>query len=174
MVMSFENLWTIKFFKFIQLSDKRFLNIITRTCLGSCLVGLYFVLFYYLFTFYWILVKSFFARDIWDKVLKNGPSQTCGEQPLKNFTWSIIEYFVPFITQLVIYNGKRCRIFFVCMYIYYVYLQIAISIVHVLDIKPGVTIKMKDEDCLSLMLGKLNPQTVWLIWCVTLHIENLF
>ena len=52
--------------------------------------------------------------------------------------------------------------------------QIAISIVHVLDIKPGVTIKMKDEDCLSLMLGKLNPQTVWLIWCVTLCIENLF
>lgn len=30
------------------------------------------------------------------------------------------------------------------------------------DIKPGVTIKMKDEDCLSLMLGKLNPQTAFM------------
>lgn len=92
MVMSFENLWTIKFFKFIQLSDKPFLNIITRTCLGSCLVGLYFVLFYYLFTFYWILLKSFFARDIWDKVLKNGPSQTCGVQPLKNLNCYDLPY----------------------------------------------------------------------------------
>ena len=27
----------------------------------------------------------------WDKVFKNGPSKICGRQPLKNFTWSIIE-----------------------------------------------------------------------------------
>ena len=25
----------------------------------------------------------------------NGPSKICGRQPLKNFTWSILEYFVP-------------------------------------------------------------------------------
>ena len=31
----------------------------------------------------------------WDKVSKNGPSKTCGRQLLKNFTWSILEYFVP-------------------------------------------------------------------------------
>ena len=44
--------------------------------------------------------KSFFlkyqiARMKWDKVFKNGPSKICGRQPLKNFTWSILEYFVP-------------------------------------------------------------------------------
>ena len=31
--------------------------------------------------------------DIWDKVFKNGPSKICGRQPLKNVTWSILEYF---------------------------------------------------------------------------------
>ena len=30
----------------------------------------------------------------WDKVFKNGPSRICGRQFLKNFTWSILEYFV--------------------------------------------------------------------------------
>ena len=33
--------------------------------------------------------------DKWDKVFKNGPSEICGRQPLKQFTWSILEYFVP-------------------------------------------------------------------------------
>ena len=30
-----------------------------------------------------------------DKVFKKGPSKICGRQPLKNFAWSIVEYFVP-------------------------------------------------------------------------------
>ena len=40
---------------------------------------------------------------IWDTVFKNGLSKICGRQPLKylkgyaNFTWSILEYFVPMI-----------------------------------------------------------------------------
>ena len=29
------------------------------------------------------------------KVFENGPSKICGRQRLKNFTWSILEYFVP-------------------------------------------------------------------------------
>ena len=33
---------------------------------------------------------------IWDKVFKNGPSKTCGRQPMKKFTWSILEYFFPY------------------------------------------------------------------------------
>ena len=33
---------------------------------------------------------------IWAKVFKNGPSQICGRQPSKNFTWFILEYFVHF------------------------------------------------------------------------------
>ena len=48
--------------------------------------------------------------NIWFKVFKNGPSKICGRQPLKNlkgdgllrhfmiftnFSWSILEYFVP-------------------------------------------------------------------------------
>ena len=35
---------------------------------------------------------------IWDKVFQNGPSKICGRQPLENFTWSILEYFVPYST----------------------------------------------------------------------------
>ena len=31
----------------------------------------------------------------WDKVFKKGPCKICGRQPLKNCTWSILEYFVP-------------------------------------------------------------------------------
>ena len=30
-----------------------------------------------------------------EKLFKNGPSKICERQPLKNFTWSIFEYFVP-------------------------------------------------------------------------------
>ena len=35
--------------------------------------------------------------DIWHKVFKNGPSKICGRQPLNNFTWSVLEYFVSFV-----------------------------------------------------------------------------
>ena len=31
---------------------------------------------------------------IWDKILKNGPSKTCERQPLKKFTWHILEFFI--------------------------------------------------------------------------------
>ena len=31
----------------------------------------------------------------WVKVFKNGPSKICGRQPLKDFTWSILEYLDP-------------------------------------------------------------------------------
>ena len=33
---------------------------------------------------------------IWEKIFKNGPSKICGRQSLKNFTLSILEYFVPY------------------------------------------------------------------------------
>ena len=33
---------------------------------------------------------------MWVKVFKNGPSKICGRQSLKNFTWSILEYFDPY------------------------------------------------------------------------------
>ena len=35
-------------------------------------------------------------KIIWVKVFKNGPSKICRRQLLKNFTWSILEYFVPY------------------------------------------------------------------------------
>ena len=35
------------------------------------------------------------AIQKWVKVFKNGPSKICGRQPLKNFTWFIIEYLDP-------------------------------------------------------------------------------
>ena len=31
------------------------------------------------------------------QIFKSGPSKICGRQSLKNFTWSTLEYFVPFI-----------------------------------------------------------------------------
>ena len=34
--------------------------------------------------------------DIWNKVFKNGPSKICGRRSFKNFTWFILDYFVPF------------------------------------------------------------------------------
>ena len=44
------------------------------------------------------------VEDIWDKLFKNGPSKICGRQPLKNFTWSILEYFVPHIVLESLYS----------------------------------------------------------------------
>ena len=53
------------------------------------------------------------ASNIWDKVFKSGPSKICGRQSLKNlkeygllkssinFTWPTLEYFVPYINQLL-------------------------------------------------------------------------
>ena len=38
-----------------------------------------------------------FKHIIWDKVFKNGPNKICGRQPLKDFTWSVLDNFVPFI-----------------------------------------------------------------------------
>ena len=32
------------------------------------------------------------------KYSKNGPNKSCGRQPLKIFTWSILKYFVPNVT----------------------------------------------------------------------------
>ena len=56
------------------------------------------------------LRNSHFIQPVCDKVFKNGPSKTCGGQPLKNlkgysllqasFTWSILEYFVPYVFTL--------------------------------------------------------------------------
>ena len=34
-----------------------------------------------------------------DETPENGPSKICGRQPLKNFTYSILEYFVPNVRQ---------------------------------------------------------------------------
>ena len=41
--------------------------------------------------------KSNMYRSVsykWDKLFKNRPSKVCGRQPLKNFTCSVLEYFV--------------------------------------------------------------------------------
>ena len=41
----------------------------------------------------------------WVNVLKNGPSKICRRQPLKDFTWSILEYLDPNVT-LALYEFK--------------------------------------------------------------------
>ena len=33
-----------------------------------------------------------------DQCKMNGPGKICGRQPLKNFTWSILENFIPFVS----------------------------------------------------------------------------
>ena len=43
------------------------------------------------------LVHSIECYYTWDKELKNGPSKICGRQPLKNFTWFVLDYFVPYL-----------------------------------------------------------------------------
>ena len=66
-------------------------------------------LLHYLLHFLWKTTK----HSIWDKVFKNGPSKVCERHPLKtlkvygfqilqrmsftSFTWSILEYFVPYV-----------------------------------------------------------------------------
>ena len=50
---------------------------------------------------------------MWDKVFKNGPSKTCGRQPLENLkgygllkqTTSILEYFVPYISYMLTHDN---------------------------------------------------------------------
>ena len=58
--------------------------------------------------------------NIWDKVIRNRPSKTCGRQPLKNLTWSILKYFVRFIPLIIFLDhsffitwsqGHTCQIY---------------------------------------------------------------
>ena len=44
-------------------------------------------------------------KHIRNKVFKIGPSKICARQPSKNFTWSILEYFIPYKTLPDIYDG---------------------------------------------------------------------
>ena len=44
--------------------------------------------------------KRALAESKRDKVFKNGPSKICRRQPLKHFTWFILEYFVSYSTLL--------------------------------------------------------------------------
>ena len=61
------------------------------TTTGYAVVCGFLFLFLHISVFIWHEIKN----DIVDKIFKNGPSKICGRQPLKSFTWSIIEYFVP-------------------------------------------------------------------------------
>ena len=50
------------------------------------------------FSNYWIIVYICFILFMtWDKVFKNGPSKIFQRLFYRNFTWSILEYSVPFI-----------------------------------------------------------------------------
>ena len=39
--------------------------------------------------------KVHIQKYIWDKVFKSGPRKICGRQPLKYFSWTILEYSEP-------------------------------------------------------------------------------
>ena len=52
------------------------------------------------------LVELAFTK--WDKVFRNGPMKSCGRHPLKNFSWSILEYFVSNVP--VSSNAKACQL----------------------------------------------------------------
>ena len=39
-----------------------------------------------------------------DKVFKNGPSKICGRELLKNFTWSILKYFISCVSFVAMFN----------------------------------------------------------------------
>ena len=43
-----------------------------------------------------MLYRGFTRCFIWDKVFKNVSSKFCGRQPLENFAWSILVYFIPY------------------------------------------------------------------------------
>lgn len=53
------------------------------------------------------------CKDIWDKVFTDGPTRICGAQPLKNFTWSILEHLVSFdlVTVCHVIDAYNCAKF---------------------------------------------------------------
>ena len=46
----------------------------------------------------------------WDKVFKNGPSKIWGRQSLKNFSWSILESFVPVVAVILASAGSKLSV----------------------------------------------------------------
>ena len=68
-----------------------------RMCLRKKILCQYFVVFCPA----WVSLSLHSTKNlkkIWDKVFKSGPSKVCGKWPLKVFTWSTLEYFVPYKT----------------------------------------------------------------------------
>ena len=53
------------------------------------------------------ILSDFRENDKLDKIFKNGPSEICGTEPLKKFTWSILEYFVPDIQRGATDSNQR-------------------------------------------------------------------
>ena len=48
---------------------------------------------------------KFFFRNIWDKVFKNGPSEICGRQPLRNFVPLLKSFFqITILIEKMVWN----------------------------------------------------------------------
>ena len=47
-----------------------------------------------------LLFSKKYIKYKWVQVFKNGPRKICRIQPLKNFTWFILEYLDPNVTKV--------------------------------------------------------------------------
>ena len=62
-----------------------------------------------------LTLNPFWSGFVWGKVLKNRPNKSCGRQPLKDFTWSILEYFVPYtptypVSEKILYSAVKYNV----------------------------------------------------------------
>ena len=74
-------------------------------------------------------LNQFLIRQIiWDKVFKNGQSKICGRQPLKNFTYIILEYFLPYMIMIdqCLFSGCSMVILSCALQYYLIYCSEAV------------------------------------------------
>ena len=57
-----------------------------------------------------ISIAGLISDLIWEKVFKNGPNKTCGRQSVKNFTWNVLEYFVPLLGTSVVISKIEVQV----------------------------------------------------------------
>ena len=74
------------------------------------------------------LNQSLIKQVIWDKVFKNGQSKICGRQPLKNFTYIILEYFLPYMIMIdqCLFSGCSMVILSCTLHYYLIYCSEAV------------------------------------------------
>ena len=113
----------------------------------------------------------------WDKVFKNRLCKICGRQPIKSFSWSILEYFIPSnhgnkMEHLIGVNNSHLSLLIV-HYFQCHYLPTYYYLLHCWDDLLQILILLEEKKtAVRLFLQLLSPWYSCIIALQTVHFIN--